>query len=112
MSSRWPLDATRPVLPGWAGKFTPKRKLGMALYAFFDDSGSWPDKNASIVCLSGYLSDDAHWCPFSEKWQTILNEAHIEALHTTKLNWTDPDIGVLINKCIAAVRETIIFGMG
>jgi hypothetical protein len=112
MASRWPLDATRPILPGWAGRFEIKRKLTMALYAFFDDSGSWPDKSANIVCLSGYLSDDRHWAPFCEKWKVILDEAHLPVLHSTKLNWSSPDTSLLVNKCIAAIRETIIFGMG
>jgi hypothetical protein len=47
-----------------------RRGLRLSVWAFFDDSGKYHDKD--FICLCGFLSDTISWNNFQNEWLSLL----------------------------------------
>jgi hypothetical protein len=92
--------------------------LTMFLFAYFDESGKWHDKDGNI-CLCGFVSDGEHWNKFEEEWFDLLRKHGFKAIHMAEFysqcrarGWSDERANEVLTEFVDKIRERVEFGFG
>jgi uncharacterized protein DUF3800 len=59
-----------------------ERNFVAHLFAYFDESGKYKDH--PVITFSGFVAGFQQWQNFQDKWNGLLREYKIDAVHTSK----------------------------
>ncbi len=95
-----------------------KPALTMFLFAYFDESGKWHDKDG-LICLCGFLSDGKSWNTFETEWFELLAKHGFKKIHMAEFyneckmrGWDENDANRVLSEFIDKIRERVQFGFG
>jgi hypothetical protein len=105
-----------PVADGPRGLSEPSR-IGVVIYAFFDDSGQESDPTHEFVIMAGFFTNN--WEPFDVNWLSLLLKHDLPYIHlkesvgeAKKKGWDIAKLNSVLTEFSSVIRQSNLVGIG